>query len=277
MKRCRYDLAAARLMAAAFLFLSLLAALPVWADDSYQIGAGDVLSITVYGHDDLKTKVRVSENGGIEFPLIGTVQVGGLKPAEAAKKIEKLLADGYIVNPQAQIYVEEFKSRKVVVLGQVKTPGLVELSGPTTLLEAISKAGGLDKDAGSTVTVTRTVADKQETINIDIKKLIEKGDSGNSNMRLLGGETISVAAAKAEDSPVAYVTGEVSRPGAYPCAPGATVLKMVSLAGGFTNIASRSRVKINRTADGRKQILKNVDFDAPVLPDDVIEVPESFF
>ncbi|WP_417910069.1 SLBB domain-containing protein [Candidatus Electronema sp. PJ] len=273
-----YALAAGRIMAAAFLLLALLRLLPAWADDAYQIGAGDVLSITVYGHDDLKTKVRVSENGGIEFPLIGSVQVGGLKPAEAAKKIEHLLADGYIVKPQAQLYVEEFKSRKVVVLGQVKHPGLVELSGPATLLEVISKAGGLEKDAGAMVSVTRTVDGKQQTVSIDIKKLLEQGDTENkNNMQLLGGETVAVAAAKEEDAPVAYVTGEVNRPGMYPCAANATVLKMVSLAGGFTNIASQSRVKINRSANGKKQVLKSVDLDTPVRPDDVIEVPESFF
>ncbi|WP_417911500.1 SLBB domain-containing protein [Candidatus Electronema sp. TJ] len=256
----------------------LLLGLPVLADEPYQIGSGDVLTITVYGHEDLKTKARVSESGQIEFPLIGAVQVGGLKPSAAAKKVETLLADGYLVKPQVQIYVEEFKSLKVIVLGPVKNPGLVELSGPATLLEVISKAGGLLlKDVGTSATVTRAGADgRQEILNVDIKKLIENG-GGADNLRLLGGETVSVAAAKAEDAPVAYVTGEVNRPGMYPCAHGATVLKMVSLAGGFTGIAAKSRVRINRSADGKKQVLKGVDLDTPVLPDDVVEVPESFF
>lgn len=264
---------------AALLFCAalFLICLPVFADESYQIGADDVLTITVYGHDDLKAKARVPESGQIDFPLIGAVQVGGLKPSAAAKKIEALLADGYLVHPQVQIYVEEFKSRKVIVLGQVKSPGLVELSGPATLLEVISKAGGLLKDAGPTAAVTKTGADgRQETVNVEIKKLIDSG-GGAENLRLLGGETVSVPAAKAEDALVAYVTGEVNRPGMYPCAPGATVLKMVSLAGGFTGIAAKSRVRINRAVDGKKQVLKSVDLDTPVLPDDVIEVPESFF
>jgi polysaccharide export outer membrane protein len=265
--------AAALLLCAVFFLLGL----PVLADEPYQIGSGDVVTVTVYGHDDLKTKARVAEGGQIEFPLIGAVQVGGLKPSAAAKKIEALLADGYIVNPQVQIYVEEFKSRKVIVLGQVKNPGLVELSGPAALLEVISKAGGLLKDAGPSASVARTGADgRQETVAVEIRKLIENG-GGADNLPLLGGETVSVAAAKAEDAPVAYVTGEVNRPGMYTCAPGATVLKMVSLAGGFTGIAAKSRVRINRAADGKKQTLKSVDIDTPVLPDDVIEVPESFF
>ena len=249
-------LQAAALLLCAVLFLL---GLPVLADEPYQIGSGDVLTITVYGHDDLKTKARVSESGQIEFPLIGAVQVGGLKPSAAAKKVEALLADGYLVKPQVQIYVEEFKSLKVIVLGPVKNPGLVELSGPATLLEVISKAGGLLKDVGTSATVTRTGAGgRQEILNVDIKKLIENG-GGADNLRLLGGETVSVAAAKAEDAPVAYVTGEVNRPGMYPCTHGATVLKMVSLAGGFTGIAAKSRVRINRSADGKKQVLKGVD------------------
>ncbi|MCI5147170.1 MAG: periplasmic polysaccharide biosynthesis/export protein, partial [Candidatus Electrothrix sp. AR3] len=114
------------------ILLILIGTQAVTLADGYKIGAGDVLSITVYDHDELKTRARVEENGNIEFPLIGTVLVGGLKAATAAKKTEELLADGYIVNPQVQIYIEEFKSKKVVILGQVNTPGLIELRGPTS-------------------------------------------------------------------------------------------------------------------------------------------------
>ena len=263
-----------RLFSAAFLLLLLCFSLPAKAED-YQIGSGDVLSITVYGYDELKTKARVSETGSIEFPLIGTVQVGGMKTSAAAGRIEELLADGYIVKPQVQIYIEEFKSKKVAALGPFNKPGLVELSGPTTLLELISKAGGLNnKDAGETITVTReTAGGQQEVITIDVKKLIEDGDTA-SNIPILGGETVAVAKG---EPPVCYITGQVKKPGAYQWTKNATVLKMVSLASGFTGMAAESRIKINRVVDGKKQELTNVGMDTLVQPDDVIEVPESFF
>ena len=247
----------------------LLPALPAAAED-YQIGAGDVLSITVYGYDELKTKVRVSESGSIDFPLIGAVRVGGIKTSEAARKIEAMLADGYIVNPQVQIYIEEFRSKKVAALGPFNRPGLIELSGPTTLLELISKAGGLSKDAGDTITVTR---ENGKIITIDVKKMIEDGDAA-SNIPIFGGETVAVTEG---EPPVCYITGQVKRPGSYPWIENITVLKVVSLASGFTGMAADSRIKINRIVNGKKKVLENVSLDTKVLQDDVIEVPESFF
>ncbi|MCI5222594.1 MAG: periplasmic polysaccharide biosynthesis/export protein [Candidatus Electrothrix sp. AR4] len=192
---------------------------PVQAGD-YTIGAGDVLSVTVYDHDELAAKVRVSENGKIEFPLIGTVRVGGRKVSAASEKIEKLLADGYIVDPQVTIFIEQFKSKKVIVLGHVKKPGLIELRGPTSLLELLSQAGGLRKDAGERVTIKREANGTQDVITVDLKELIDTG-GGKKNIQIRGGDTVSIA-----QGAVCYITGEVKRPGAYPCGRNATVLKL---------------------------------------------------
>ena len=274
MKTVSFSFSANLLLRAFCLFLLcrlLLPPVPAVAED-YQIGPGDVLSITVYGYDELKTKARVSESGSIDFPLIGTVQVGGIKTSTAARKIEAMLADGYIVNPQVQIYIEEFKSKKVAALGPFNRPGLIELTGPTTLLELISKAGGLSKDAGDTITVT---SENGSIVTIDVKKLIADGDVANaSNIPILGGETVAVAKG---EPPVCYITGQVKRPGSYPWIENITVLKVVSLASGFTGMAADSRIKINRIVDGKKTVLENVSMDTKVLQDDVIEVPESFF
>lgn len=87
-----------------------------WKKSEYTIGAGDVLSIKVYDHEELTVKVRVSEGGTIEFPLIGQVHVGGQGVSTAAERIESALADGYIIEPQVTIFIEQFKSKKVVVL-----------------------------------------------------------------------------------------------------------------------------------------------------------------
>ncbi|MCW5199625.1 SLBB domain-containing protein [Desulfobulbus sp. F1] len=269
-------LALHRLLNAVFVLLLCYFSLPILpaiAED-YQIGSGDVLSITVYGYDELKTKVRVSETGTIEFPLIGTVQLGGIKTSAASRKIEEMLSEGYIVKPQVQIYIEEFKSKKVAALGPFNKPGLIELSGPTTLLELISQAGGLQKDAGDTITVTREEAGGgQKNITIDVKKLIDDGDT-DSNISIFGGETVAVAKG---EPPVCYLNGEVKKPGAYPWTKNANVLKMVSLAGGFTGMAAESSIKLTRVTNGKKQVIEKVGMDTLVQPDDVIEVPESFF
>jgi len=104
----------------------------------YVVGEGDVLKITVYDHPDLETKVRVNGDGQILMPLLGHVDVAGLTVSQISKKLAKMLADGYLVNPQVNVFIEEYGSKKAVILGMVNKPGLYELKGPTTLLELIS-------------------------------------------------------------------------------------------------------------------------------------------
>ena len=234
----------------------------------YTIGAGDVISIKVYAHEELTVKVRVTETGIVDLPLIGKVNVGGLSISAAAERIEKALADGYIVEPQATIFIEQFKSKKVVVLGPVHNPGLVELNGPITLLELISQAGGLKDNAGQTATIKRAENGAQKNIPIDLDRLIRTGDS-QQNIQIQGGDTVSIA-----EGSVCFITGEVNQPGEYPCGRNATILKVISLAGSFTEKALESGIKINRTVNGVKRVVQHVDQDTLVQPDDVIVVPE---
>ena len=248
----------------------LLIALPVFGED-YKIGSSDVLTITVYGHDELRTKDRVSDNGNITLPLIGKVQVGGLQTSQATERITSLLADGYIIRPQVSIFIDEFKSNKVILLGEIAKTGGVQLSGPTSILELITQAGGLTKTAGESVTINRIVDGEHKTIIVSLEKLFISGDLSN-NIPIHGGDTVTVPA-----SPVCYITGEVQRPDTYPCKRNTTVLKIISMAGGFTSMASESSVRINRIINGKKQILKRVKEETLVLPGDIITVPESFF
>jgi polysaccharide export outer membrane protein len=238
------------------------------AKAEYAIGAGDVLSIKVYGYDELTVKVRVTESGTIDFPLIGEVQVGGLGISAAGRRIEKALADGYIVDPQVTIFIEQFKSKKVVVLGPVHNPGLIELNGPITLLELISQVGGLKDNAGETATIKRQENGVQKNIPINLHRLIKTGDP-QLNIQVLGGDTVSIA-----EGAVCFVTGEVNQPGEYPCGRNSTVLKIVSQAGSFTEKALESGIKISRTRNGIKRVLQHVSQDTLVQPDDVIIVPQ---
>ncbi|MEZ4485403.1 MAG: SLBB domain-containing protein [Syntrophotaleaceae bacterium] len=89
------------------------------------------------------------------IPLIGEVQIEGHTISEVAQVISSKLEQGYIIDPQVSVFVEEFRSQKTVIMGEVKSPGLYELSGPMSLMELISKAGGLTVDAGDMVTVKR--------------------------------------------------------------------------------------------------------------------------
>ncbi|RUM40961.1 MAG: periplasmic polysaccharide biosynthesis/export protein [Desulfobulbus sp.] len=251
--------------------LSLVTGVYSLRADDYTIGSGDVLTITVYDHPELKNTVRVSDNGNIVYPLIGEVHVGELKIPEAASKITSMLGDGYIIKPQVNIFIEQFKSKKAIILGQVLNPGLIELQGPTSLLELISQAGGLKDSSGETAIIKREVKGKQQTIKVDLHALIERGDAAQ-NLQIFGGDTVSISKQGS-----CYITGEVNQPNAYPCGKGTTLLKLISLAGGFNGKASDSSIKIIRVINGKKKIFKDVELNTALQADDIIIVPESFF
>ncbi len=89
----------------------------------YKIGPKDLLEISVFGQDELNKTVRVSEDGKITFPLLGEVEVEGLTKVELEKKLSRLLEEKYLHNPQVTIFIKEYQSKRVSVLGAVKNPG----------------------------------------------------------------------------------------------------------------------------------------------------------
>lgn len=243
------------------------------ADNHYRIGEGDILRITVYDNADLTTQTRVSSSGSIDFPLIGKIQISGQTVADVTEAIRAGLADGYLVDPQVSIFVEEFRSQKVVIMGQVKNPGLYELSGPTTLVQLISKAGGVTPDADETVSIRRSGNDSQseQVISINLKKILDEGNS-SLDVAVIDGDSIFV-----NQAGVFYITGEVRKPDAYRLERGVSVITAITKAGGFTNLAAKGKVRIIRKINGSETILKKVSMNEPVQADDIIVVPESFF
>jgi len=243
-------------------------------DSDYRVGTDDVLRVTVYDHPDLATTARVDNEGMILFPLAGAIKVGGLTTSAASAAIATKLDGVYIVNPQVAVFVEQFRSKKVVIIGEVNRPGLYELSGPTSLLELISQAGGLTKEAGQEVTINHAGKDgaaKELSDTINIEGLLRDG-RGSNDMPLYDGDMVTVSKAG-----VVYVTGQVNRPSVYRLEPGTTVIKAITMAGGFTNLAAQNKVRIIRKLDGREQVLEKVPMHTPLRAEDVMVVPESFF
>ncbi len=238
----------------------------------YIVGEGDVLKIDVYENNDLTTIVRVSDEGSIVVPLLGKITVKGLTVTRVSEKLSKLLSDGYIIDPQVNVFVREYRSRNAVILGQVNNPGIYQLRNHTSFLEFLSIAGGLTKDAGRSAIVKRKSGDEGENaIKIDLTKLIEKGET-NLNLQIRDGDSIYISKAS-----VFYVTGEVKKPSAYKYKIDTTVIKAITMAGGFTGKASKGGGRIIRKIEGEEVIMADIKMDEPILPDDVIVIPESFF
>lgn len=243
----------------------------------YVVGEGDLLKITVYDHPDLTIETRVSGEGKITFPLIGEFIVSGLTATEIEKRAAQLLEDGYIIKAHVAVFIMEYKSKKVTVLGEFTKPGLVELRGNSTLLEVISNAGGITPNAGDMLYIQRKIVkgsinNKEDiTVTVDLKKLLEEGDV-TSNVAVLDGDSIYIPRAA-----FVYVNGEVKNPGAYKITKGLSVLKAITIAGGFTQKAWQGRTKIIRKIDKGGEITLNANMNDMVMPDDIIMVPETIF
>jgi polysaccharide export outer membrane protein len=337
-----------------FLALLVLVALPASAEE-YAVGAGDILQITVFDHPDLQTTAQVSREGQIRFPLIGQVPVKGLSVPQVVEALTAALANGYLIDPQVSVTVQEFRKNKSSVIGKVNRPGQYEFQGHMTFLELLSRAGGLAPDAGSQAVIRRKSASeaiRAGDLVIDLKALIAEGDTYR-DIEILDGDTVTVTEAgtvfltgevrrpgeyrfeegmtliraltlaggfteraaadqvriirseegrevvidvsaspagleqpvrrsdvvvvKVARAEVCYVTGEVKNAGAYRCEKDTSVLKAVTLAGGFTDAAAKGKIRIIRRVGGQEQVREKVGLDEVVAPDDVIIVPKTFF
>lgn len=262
------------------LLLILLAGLvfgvagPVAAQD-YTIGSRDVLAITVYGQADLTKDYPVDPDGSISFPLVGRVKASGLDTGKLAAKLTELLEKDYLVNPQVSVSVKEYLSQKVQVLGEAEKPGLFYLTGPTTLLEVLSKAGGLSKTAGKQLVLVRHGGGKSggapggnEIRRVSFDK-IQAGDA-SENIRVEDQDVIFIPRAHAF-----FVLGEVKSAGTFPLDKPTSVLDAVTLAGGFNDRAAPSAVKLIRRAPGGEQQTVSLDLASAASRDRAVEVQEG--
>lgn len=257
--------------------LLLIAVLSVAAsaENEYVIGPDDVVRVTVYNHPDVSASDRISGDGIIMMPLIGHVKLAGLTIEQASKHISLLLSNGFIIDPKVSVFVVEFRSRKVTIMGQVLRPGVFTLSGFTTFLELLTLAGGLTKDAGDKATIKRKGLEAgregEALITIDLRRLVEHGDA-SLDITLVDNDSIYISKAG-----IFYITGEIKKPDMYKYEEGLTLFKAVTMAGGFSEKASAGRIRIIRKVDNKDTIIERAGMDKVILPNDIIIIPESFF
>jgi len=160
----------------------------------YRIQPLDTLQITVFQEPDLTQKAKVSQQGKISYPLLGSVQISGLTIAEAEKKLTDLLGKDYLVHPRVTIAAEGNSTRRVIVLGQVKSPGFCELpvDEPMTLLQVIAKSGGFTGTAATgRITIIRFENGKEQKIVVNMAAII-KGGNRSKDIQLQPGDIVSV-------------------------------------------------------------------------------------
>jgi polysaccharide export outer membrane protein len=251
-----------------------------------KIGPRDLIAVQVYDSPELTRTVRVDSDGIVRLPMLKQrIKAEGSLPSELETLVAKAYLDeGVIVDPVVTITVAEYGSRPISVAGSVKNPLTFQASAPVTLLEALTRAGGLTAEAGPEILVTRSQPGTdghatQLIQRISVRSLIDLADR-DANLKLTGGEEVRVPGAGR-----VFVVGNVKRPGAYMVQEGAetSVLKVLALAEGLSQFSSKQAYIYRREASGSKneipielnKIMDRKAPDAPLLADDVLYIPDN--
>lgn len=247
----------------------------VSAQTDYLVGPQDVLTVTVFGEPELSGKYTVEQDGTFTFPQIGRVKAGGSTLRGLEQDLKAKLADGYLKNPQVAVAIENYRSQRILVMGEVRSPGEYQLNGEMTLLSALARAGSTTPSASREATVVRPRKNPKPDEEPSVVMRIDLADlqAGNMalNIQLQDGDTVNVLKAQS-----VFVTGQVKSPGQYTVEPGTTVRQALSLAGGLTDRGSDSRIRIQRTENGKTEDV-SAKLSDTVRPGDTIIVRERFF
>ncbi len=260
------------------------------------IGVGDQLLITVADLDEVTNKtVRVAEDGTVDLPLVGVVHVGGTNLSTLRATLASCFSK-YVTNPQVSLQLVSSQNQLVSVLGDVNTPNVQELTGPLTLLAAITRAGGAKPDAGPQVIVTREArwgilpisgatygaggAFSRATLSLD-DLVAEK--TPENNILLKPGDVVSIPKGS-----IVYVIGDVHKAGGFPLrsSGSVSVIEALALAEGLTPNARSQKAKILRPSPNKgekreeipvdvSQVLAGKTADPQLFADDILFIPDS--
>jgi polysaccharide biosynthesis/export protein len=251
------------------------------------VGPNDLIEMMVPYCPELSRSFRVDADGYLTLPLLKRpIKVAGLRPPQIAKKIEEALTEEKVLtDPIVSASVIEYRSRPVSVIGAVNHPLTFQATGQTTLLDAITKAGGFSTNVGTNVLVITknpgAGARTESTVRvIPVKSLTASADPGH-NVDLRGGEEIRVP-----EADKIFVAGNVNRPGAYTMQgdEDTTVIKALALSSGLAPYAAKEAYiyRVHPGGGGRDElkvplsrIMKRKAPDTALRADDILYIPDN--
>jgi polysaccharide biosynthesis/export protein len=273
----------------------------------YMVGTGDLLDIRVAEEDDMTGRYQVNPAGDIQLPLLKIpIHASGLSTFDLAKKIQvELQKEDLIKDPSVTVFIERGMSENITVLGQVARPGTYPIEQTTTVIDAISMAGGLTPQAGQYATVNEhtqqnappvnpgsgnatvensSLQQTEKVISVDLQEIMS-GARPSANIAVHPGDVITVS-----DAATVYVVGAVTKPGAFTVqdqASGITVMRAIALVEGTQSTAALSKTIIVRHSNDTKQreeipvdldkIMKGKIQDPTLQANDILFVPQSGF
>lgn len=239
------------------------------------LGPGDEVAMHVFGQPNMDTTTYIGDDGILQVPLAGAVQVSGLSPSEASHAVEAALRKGqFLVNPHVSITIVKSTSQDVSVLGQVARPGIFRIQSNTTLLDLLAQAGGETEQGADTIYILRTDAGGAiRRLAINLQGLAETGTAPEAaQITMRGGDKIFVPRA-----PSIFVMGDVKAPGRFRLSSGMTVVEALAHAGGVTEMGSTRRIVIRRLGPDGKYQQSSARLTDTVAPGDIITVRERIF
>jgi len=258
---------------------------PAAAD--YRIGPEDMVRITLFNIPEGEGRVtprtveiRVSQQGVITLPLLGEVTVAGLTATELEQVLRQRY-DRYMRDPQVGVFIVDYRSQRVAVMGAVRNPGVFQLSGPKTLLDVLAMANGVADNAGRQIHLRRQSQGQREDYIIDLDNFTRNPEANIEalNMLVQGGDLVNVSLAGSF-----FVDGAVFRAGSFVLDRPYTLTKALATAGGVNfELAKTSAITIfRRQGTTMEPILVNLDeikagkaIDPPIEAEDVVSVPVS--
>lgn len=240
-------------------------------DSNYHLGAGDEITVEVWGYPELSGKHIIGPDGKITIPLVGTLKLSDLSREIAAELITEALSS-YYVDLATTVRVDRYASNRILVLGQVSKPGVVQfgMTSPT-LLEAISLAGGFENIGGLTAaqslpyTRCAVFRKRDKIIWVDLEPLLT-GKDLSLNLRLQRNDVVYVPDIEER---LVYVLGEVNKPGAFRLTPNMSFIEAIARAGGPTIDAAPSRINVIRPG---KNINQSLSLEELIQPDNRLNV-----
>lgn len=266
---------------AALPFAAIAQDLPLLSADT-TVGPRDVLDIKVLEDQSMSGRVTVGDDGQIILNVIGKVAVAGLTAAQIESKL-KSLVENFLTKATVSVQVVEYASKPISVVGAVIRPGRIGATGSTTLIQAITEAGGLAAGHGNQIYILRTARNGlSEQLAIDVDELMVRGNP-DVNIPLAPNDLVNIPV----DPPVTvYVMGEVMRPGKaqFRRSQNPTLLQAIADAGGPTDRASK-KVIVKRTANGKQEtiivnyrdIIRGKTQDVVLQDNDTVVLEEALF
>lgn len=228
----------------------------------YIIGTNDELQISLWGSVDADLRVLVDRSGRISIPRVGTIMVAGVRYAELTEVISRRVAQVFR-NFQISVSLGQIRSVRVYVTGYVKRPGVYTVGGLSSVVNALMRSGG-PASAGSLRSIELRRG-KETVTRYDLYDLLLKGDRSADRV-VQNGDVIHVGPI----GPQIALVGSVNRPAIFEMKPGEKVADIVAMAGGFTAVADRSRLAIERLDDRSKTRITQLS-----LPEDNAQAPGS--